>query len=79
MARNQQFRIRRLRLPRFRRGMGGLVVRTRAAVADAGMATAEYAVGTLAAAGFAALLFAILRGGEMKTLLFGIIKRALSV
>jgi hypothetical protein len=43
------------------------------------MATAEYAIATLAASGFAALLLTLLRSGEVRTLVFGIIKRALSV
>lgn len=46
---------------------------------DAGMATAEYAIATLAACGFAALLLTILKSSEVRTLLFGIIKRALQV
>lgn len=46
---------------------------------DAGMATAEYAIATLAACGFAALLLTLMTSGEVRTLLFGIIKRALSV
>jgi hypothetical protein len=46
---------------------------------DVGMATAEYAVVTVAACGFAGLLLAILRSGEVRGLLLGIIKRALAV
>ncbi len=46
---------------------------------DEGMATAEYAIATLAAAGFAGLLLVLLRSGEVRSLLFGIIRRALSV
>lgn len=46
---------------------------------DAGMATAEYAIATLAACGFAGLLVVILRSGEVRELLLGIIERALSV
>jgi hypothetical protein len=46
---------------------------------DAGMATAEYAVATLAAVGFAALLLAILRSSEVRGLLLGIIRQALAV
>jgi hypothetical protein len=46
---------------------------------DAGMATAEYAVATLAACGFAALLLTLLRSSEVRGLLFGIIRRALAV
>ncbi len=59
--------------------MTRLYVRARRAGHDAGMATAEYAIATLAACGFAALLLTLMRSGEMKSLLFGIIKRALSV
>ena len=44
---------------------------------DAGMATAEYALVTLAAAAFAALLLAVLNGGEVRALLLGIVTRAL--
>jgi hypothetical protein len=48
-------------------------------IADAGMATAEYAIATLAACGFAALLLALMRSDEVRNLLLGIIRRALSV
>lgn len=51
----------------------------RAWASDAGMATAEYAIATLAACGFAGLLVAILRGGEVRGLLLGIVQRALSL
>jgi hypothetical protein len=53
--------------------------RVRAATLDAGTATAEYAIATLAACGFAALLLAIMRSDEVRGLLLGIIQRALSV
>ena len=43
------------------------------------MTTAEYAIGTLAACGFAALLVAILKGGEVKALLLGVITTALGL
>ncbi len=43
------------------------------------MATAEYAVATLAACGFAGLLVVILRSDEVRALLFGIIQRALNL
>ncbi len=46
---------------------------------DAGMATAEYAIATLAACGFAALLLTLMTSGEVRSLLFGIVKRALTV
>lgn len=45
---------------------------------EAGMATAEYAIGTLAAAAFAGLLLAIMRGGGPTALLNAIIGSALS-
>ena len=45
---------------------------------DAGMATAEYAVATLAAVGFAGLLFAVLRSGEVQGMLTELVRRALS-
>lgn len=47
--------------------------------ADAGMATAEYAIGTLAAVGFAGLLLVILRSEQVRSLLLGIVQDALSV
>lgn len=49
----------------------------RGELADAGMATAEYAIATLAAVGFAGLLVLILKGNEVKGLLLGIIRQAL--
>lgn len=49
----------------------------RRAASDAGMATAEYAVATLAAVGFAGVLVVVLKGGEVKSLLTGIIRQAL--
>lgn len=47
--------------------------------AEAGMATAEYAIGTLAAAAFAGLLLAVIRSGSIGGILQGLIERALSV
>ncbi|QAY69830.1 DUF4244 domain-containing protein [Xylanimonas protaetiae] len=46
---------------------------------EAGMATAEYAIATLAAVGLAGLLVVILKGDMVKGLLEGIIQTALSV
>jgi len=46
---------------------------------DAGMATAEYAIATLAACGFAGVLLLLLRSDGVKNLLSGIIRNALSV
>ena len=47
--------------------------------AQAGMTTAEYAVGTLAACAFAAVLMAVVRSGAIKSALTGLIAAALSV
>ena len=48
-------------------------------LADAGMTTAEYAVGTLAACAFAAVLIAVVRSGAIKSALSGLITTALSI
>ena len=69
---------RRRRLPRTVLAWHERGRRTRAGLADAGMATAEYAIATLAAVGFAGLLVVILKGNEVKGLLLGIIRQALS-
>lgn len=45
---------------------------------EAGMATAEYAIGTLAAAAFAGLLLAIMRSGSLTSMLQSLIESALS-
>ena len=47
--------------------------------AQAGMTTAEYAVGTLAACAFAAVLMAVVRSGAIKDALTGLITSALSI
>lgn len=64
---------------RVREWCGGRFRRLLGDAADRGMATAEYAIATLAACGFAGLLLTLLTSGEVRTLLFGIVKRALSV
>lgn len=46
---------------------------------DGGMTTAEYAVGTLAAVAFAAVLMVVVKSGAVKSALTGIIQTALSV
>ncbi len=46
---------------------------------DTGAATAEYAIATLAAVGFAGLLVAILRSDEVRGLLLDLVHRALSI
>jgi hypothetical protein len=45
---------------------------------EAGMATAEYAIGTLAAVGFAGLLLVILRSEQVRSMLLSIVQSALS-
>lgn len=53
--------------------------RTRSARdAEAGMSTAEYAIGTVAACGFAALLLKLLTGGEVADLLRSVVRHAFS-
>lgn len=46
---------------------------------EAGMATAEYAIVTVAAVGFAGVLILVLRSDEVRQMLAGIIRGALSV
>jgi Flp pilus assembly pilin Flp len=46
---------------------------------DSGMSTVEYAVGTVAAAAFAAVLYSILSGDSVVAALTGLVQRALSV
>ena len=67
--------------PPFRavRQLGAALGRALRRRGEEGMATAEYAIATVAAAGFAGLLVAILRSPEVKALLFGIVRGALSV
>lgn len=56
----------------FRRSVGRLG-------ADAGMTTAEYAVGTIAAAAFAAVLYAVVTGSPVVSGLTSLVHRALTV
>ncbi|HYI32570.1 MAG TPA: DUF4244 domain-containing protein [Glaciibacter sp.] len=46
---------------------------------DGGAATAEYAVATMAAVGFAGLLVIILRGDEVRGILTELVRNALTV
>jgi hypothetical protein len=46
---------------------------------EAGMATAEYAIATLAAVGFAGLLVFILRSDEVRGFLLNLIRTALAL
>src|SRR6478609_10795548 len=48
-------------------------------MSDAGMSTVEYAVGTVAAAAFAAVLYQIVTGGSVLAGLTDLINRAMSV
>ena len=52
------------------------VVRLRRGI-ESGMTTAEYAVGTLAACAFAAVLLAVVRSGGIKSALAAVITTAL--
>ena len=54
------------------------VRRASAARRDAGMVTSEYAMGLIAAVGFAALLYEVLTSGQVKGALQDIVERALS-
>ncbi len=51
--------------------------RLRTEAADAGMSTAEYAVGTLAAVAFAGLLYKVVTSPGVQTALSGLITKAL--
>ncbi|WP_231600035.1 MULTISPECIES: DUF4244 domain-containing protein [unclassified Salinibacterium] len=56
----------------------GSIVRTRLR-SERGAATAEYAITTLAAVGFAGLLVVILRSGEVRGMLTDLVRNALSI
>ena len=45
---------------------------------ETGAATAEYAIATMAAVGFAGMLVVILRGDEVRTILTDLVRRALT-
>lgn len=51
----------------------------RAVSGDAGMSTVEYAIGTIAAAAFAAVLYKVVTGGAITTALTDLVQQALSV
>lgn len=64
---------------RIRAAIAQLHLRTaRAAVADDGMSTAEYAIGTIAAAAFGAVLYGVVTGDSIVDALTKIIDRALN-
>lgn len=49
------------------------------AAEDSGAATAEYIVATMAAVAFATMLLAIFKSDEVRQLLLGLVKQALTV
>ena len=53
------------------------IARLRTEAADAGMSTAEYAVGTLAAVAFAGVLFKVVGSANVQAALTAVIDRAL--
>ncbi|WP_083862666.1 DUF4244 domain-containing protein [Gordonia soli] len=50
----------------------------RLAADEAGMSTAEYAIGTIAAAAFGAILYTVVTGDNIVNVLTGIIGKALN-
>ncbi|MDQ0662988.1 hypothetical protein QFZ35_001486 [Arthrobacter ulcerisalmonis] len=60
-------------------GAGGARRSGRLLGSEAGMATAEYAIATLAAVGFAGLLVFILRSDEVRGFLLNLIRTALAL
>lgn len=51
----------------------------RGTAADAGMSTAEYAVGTVAACAFAAVLYKVVTSSAVSAMLTAMVKKALNV
>jgi hypothetical protein len=60
-------------------GRAGLHPAIRRLAGERGAATAEYAVATMAAVGFAGLLVVILRGDEVRGILTDLVRNALTV
>lgn len=60
------------------RAAGAVRRRLQASSADAGMSTAEYAVGTIAACAFAAVLYQVVTGDSIVSALTDLITSALS-
>ena len=58
--------------------VGAVVARVRGACRDAGTTTAEYALVTMAAVGFAGLLALVLRSDEVRGMLTDLVHRALN-
>ncbi len=64
---------------RFTKGIGNRIAQVRRRGTEVGLATVEYAIATVAAAGFAGLLVAILKSAEVRSALTKIIRGALSI
>ncbi|MBH0123152.1 DUF4244 domain-containing protein [Rhodococcus sp. NPDC003382] len=63
----------------FTNGIRNVRDRLAGAVADEdGMSTAEYAIGTIAAAAFGAVLYTVVTGDNIVSALTGIVERALN-
>lgn len=60
------------------RSEGGTGARAPGAADEDGIATAEFAIVALAAVGFAGLLVGILSSGDVRELLMGLVRQALS-
>ena len=60
--------------PRFLRALGGIDVSD-----ERGAATAEYAIATMAAVGFASLLVVIMQSDEVRGILTDLVRTALTV
>ncbi len=58
---------------------GARPIGVRARASEAGMATAEYAIATLAAVGFAGVLVFIMRSDEVRGFLLNLIRAALAL
>lgn len=70
----------RMRCEKVHAGLRRALTRLRSRLgSEDGSATAEYAVATMAAVGFAGLLVVILRGDEVRGVLTDLVRRALSV
>ncbi|HKU29340.1 DUF4244 domain-containing protein [Arthrobacter sp. NyZ413] len=65
--------------PQDRKARGPKPKKERLTGSELGMATAEYAIATLAAVGFAGLLVVILRSEEVRGFLLNLIRSALSL
>lgn len=63
----------------YQAALHGMLLRLHPDDMEEGMATAEYAIGTLAAAAFAGILIVVVKSGGIKQALMAIIKQALSI